>query len=129
TPPADGQADALVRAGLARVQRVATGRLQAFDQADARPGRPVGTRVALAAGVLQAQLERVPAEASRQVVHGRLDREEGLGVARGTVGCDRALVGRHVHALDVHVGDPVGAAEHDRGQTAQPTLAGAVVVE
>ncbi len=75
-------------------------RLQDLDRSEGRH-RPRHAAVALDAGVLQAQLDRVDAELGGQLVEQRLDGEGGGRSSRPAIGAEREPVRLHAVAADV----------------------------
>ena len=88
----------------------------------------VDSRTALARNVAQAEIDGIQVQLRGQLVHGRLEGEERLGGAGGAVSVDGRLVGGHLIALDVEVGDAVGPGKEVARQARVPTRGRAVVV-
>src|SRR6185369_14089300 len=110
----------LVLGQLRLVVRVLPRRLDRLNEADALVGRAVGRLGALFGGVLEAQLERVHADAPRELVDHALDRECGDRRAWRSIGSELRPIAHHIVADDAHVFELVaresrhGAHVHER---------------
>src|SRR3990170_626953 len=79
------------------------------------PAEALRHEIARGRGVPEPQVERVHGERAGHLVHLGFQGEGRLDGAGSTVGAVARLVGQHLVAADVHVGQAVAAAEHQAG--------------
>ncbi len=114
-PAAGRQTNTLVRTQARPFAVVDGPRLfEALGQPDPRPGLTIGAGVALDAGVLHTQLERIDLQLARHVVDRALERERRLHCAGRPIGPGGRLVREHVGAVQTQMLEAVHRPEQDR---------------